>query len=277
MLIGMAYKIYSGSKSMNKDETCRLSIVSATQLSKLKQGSYGFVDLVNNIECEKKEFYVDKKHVMRSGRISDKLVKDMVALEMANCWNKVGKGKLDPFKDSWTVDDTFCLVCSKIVYTDSFLKQAKKENYELKGFQYHMAKRKLPAYKKTVAEFLGGNSVNAEQLAQIKTTESDPKFQLSLDNDYVVVWRTEKYEAGFWEKVVTAVVTAAVGAVLISTGILFLAAAAALGAGGTAYFQGDTQIQQQIFLVPERQIAEEFNFGTPQEPIKKDFCTKLLN
>jgi len=282
ILLMMSYKMHSGISEVNKDEVCRLSIFSASALSSVKEGTHDVIDLVNKIDCPRKKLHIGLDDVSKRGKIQDDFVKEIIGNEMVSCWNKVGAGKLDPFKGKQEVKDTFCLICSKIMFDNDFLKKAKKQNYSFVGFDYYIATKRVPGTSMFINEYLGGERSSVQDLQKLKISPASNKgmnfANINDISDHVVVWRVEKYSPdtsiwGYAKKFTAGLVLGAAGIIVIgATGGV---ARVVIGvAGVSAIISGsDEKLLQQTFLVPEDYLSQERDVGGE----KQDFCTVMLN
>jgi hypothetical protein len=277
IIIALGYQINKNSKDVNDDEKCRLSIFTNHVMGKVKKESK-VVGFPVAFECPRKRLKIELADVEKYGKIDDDLFKQAIAEEMKACWAKVGAGKLDPFRTTHdTVDATFCLVCDEIVIANDLQEQMKKENYWMRGFQYWIAKNKLPGIKTTLYEFISGTKPTEEVLRQLKVEENSDKSAFNLiGNRYIVAWRVQKYEPGMWDRIKGAVVGAVVyvgavvagavvGVVTLGTGIVASAAiiGAGVGLGVTMMSEGDVQISQSVFIAPEDTLSSD--------------CTDMIN
>jgi hypothetical protein len=307
LVVGMTflvigYQINKRSKNMDDDEKCRLSIFANTQIGKVRQGSVGFMDFPVAFECPRKSIKVVLEDVEKYNRVDDDLFKTIVAEEVKGCWGKVGSGKLDPFKRSTTVDEKFCMVCSEFYIDSELAEQIARQDYMFKGFHYWAAAHKLPGIKTSLYEFLKGTRPTAELLRTLKAQENSSESSMDFVNTkYVVVWRVDKFERGWWETVGMVVggavlvtagilvfpVTATAGAVVAGTALtvgtiagIATAGTLAVGGLGTATIgfindvSGTDDLKQSVMITPESMLSESFDFGDGES---KEFCTVMIN
>jgi|GEM_PF-4623556 len=301
LLLVIGYQMHMKGKDVDDDEKCRLSIFANAQIGKTRQATRGAVDFPVAFECPRKFLRIGFEDVEKYRRIDDNLLKTMIGEEMKACWSKVGAGRIDPFKRSTTVDEKFCMVCSDIVFSPDLIEQAQKENYNLVGFQYWTAAHKLPGIKTSLYEFLKGSRPDEELLRTLQQSQNDPASAFNLAEKYVVVWRVDKFERGWWETAgmyiggavlvaagilvfpVGAVAAAAVAGTALATTATVAAVAgttlAVAGAGGAAIgfvndVTGTDDMKQQIIVAPEELLSTSFDFGDGKE---KTFCSVMIN
>jgi hypothetical protein len=286
LLFVIGAQIHKRMKGVDDDEACRLSILANTQIGKVQKGSKGFVGTKVGYSCPRKSLEIEfDKKIRKAGKIDDDLLKKRIGRELASCWTKVGAGKMDPFQSSKTVDDKFCLVCTDVIFKKSFVEQAKKQQYSLKGFEYWMADpaNKIPGVKGSLYEFITGKEVTNELLDTLAKTKDSDKTALNFDEKYVIAWRVEKYEPGCWRAVGAAIAGAVVAVGAVAAGIISLPVGgvgvaiigAGVGVGVEMMTSGDVVLHQQVHLLPEETLSYEMVFQKGQDP--KEFCTTMVN
>ena len=313
VLLALGYQIYMKSDDVGDDEKCRLSFFANAGLAKAKAESGGFFSDSVAYECPRKFMKIKLNDVKKYGKINDDKVKTILANEMKRCWSMTGAGKLDPARGgAWDLKEKYCLVCTEIVFDEKLLKKAAEQNpeYKLLGFQYWAAAHILPGQESTLYEYLKNERPTPDLLAQLKASENNPDMMFNIFQKYVVVWRFEIYESGFWTTFTTiaGVAGAAVGAIILFpiTGVAATVIGAAALIGGVISFgvgvsstevpdipswipewarkpgasvglgvhrTGEADVYQEVFITPEDTLSTQFNFDSG----KKDFCTQMLN
>jgi hypothetical protein len=215
-----------------------------------------------------------------------------------------GAGKLDTARaGGWDLKEKYCLVCSEMVFDEKLLKQAAKQKYELKGFQYWMAAHILPGEESTLYEYMKGERPTPDLLAELKKAEDSDATIINMYQKYVVVWRFEIFEKG-WASTATSIlgsVALVAGCILFPAGAVVWGAVAATTAvvsltlaisteevpdwvpawalkpgasvGLGIHRTGEADVYQEVFITPEETLSTTFNFDSG----KKDFCTIMLN
>ncbi|MBI4739174.1 hypothetical protein HY772_06480 [Candidatus Woesearchaeota archaeon] len=292
LLIAAGYKIVQTSEAVSNHEKCRLSIFAATKAAQFSKGA-----LELNLECPADQVTIKKGGVLAGGRVQEDKVKDLLLREMFDCYRKTGSGKMDPFKSgAFDQDDTYCLTCANIRFDKKMVELANQQGVAVTGLPYYMETRKIPGQKVTLFQAThGGGSPPAQEVNILKQQENDPRSTIYMDQDYVTVWRFEKYEEGLVGKAIALAAYVAIGTAAIAGApilalanpyvLIYLYREAIGGVGPQGKTQdanalgilvrripsGDNQIDEQVWLLPEERLSGK----APGS--EKDFCTVLLN
>ena len=254
ILLLVGYKIIMGGNKMNQDEKCRLSIFAASQAASIKAKTLGTVDIVPTVECATEDIIIKPQDVKRSknGRIDDDLVKAKIADELYKCWNKVGQGKLDPFRDQLKSfsDRTYCMMCSTIRFSDDFIKEAETESYVLQGTLYWMAIHRIPGTDMTYYEYVNGVRPSLDDLKTIK--DNTYNYYTDLNQKYIVTWREQVIDNRLLK----------LGSIFIPGA--FLAVNLVVANGNTL---------QGVFFLKEEQLSGKINADGKD----RDTCTIMIN
>lgn len=139
-----------------------------------------------NMDCDRRHLTIGLDDVEQRGRIDDDMVKNLLAVEMQKCW--IDLGTKNPY-GSCVESHKYCLVCTEISFDEDFQEEAKKENYELKGFHHYMAAKKPISMKTNLYEFVTGkrpSNTLLNTLGQYKDVQSSV---FNMEDRLVVVWR----------------------------------------------------------------------------------------
>ncbi|MBI5398120.1 hypothetical protein HZB03_01530 [Candidatus Woesearchaeota archaeon] len=292
LLIIVGYKIVQTSDAVSNHEKCRLSIFAAT---KVAQFSKGAVDL--NLECPPDQVTIKKSSAVSGGQVQKDKIKDLLLQEMFDCYRKTGSGKMDPFRGgAFDQDDTYCLTCANIRFDKKLVELANQQGAAVTGLPYYMETRKIPGQKVTLFQATrGGSNPSDQEVNTLKQQEKDPRSAIYMDQDYVAVWRFEKYEEGVVGKAISFAAYVGVGSAIIMGAplvaltnphvLIYLYREATGGIGPQGKTEdanalgilvrripsGDNQIDEQVWLLPEERLSGK----APGS--EKDFCTILLN
>lgn len=295
--------ITEGMSSSAKIGACSASVLKSSLLDKtvtfgIRQGTIKCNDLPDLI--------IKKLDVSVSGKIKDDAVKRLIADKMAECWKMIGKGLIDPYK-KYDNDQSYCLICSDIIFDKDFVKVAKEQNYNINDNIYWLATNPMPGLKTTYFEDLFGVKPDSSRVKELQGKE----LPVDVSQQYVVVWRMEKKDTslattlaagiiggsfvGSYSGLLGAGIGGALGTVLIpvpgvGSTIGAVVGAVLIGGGGAAagtygaikvlnFAEGVGTVSSQILVVPKSQLGSKyaFNVDSKGQPIPKDFCTKLVN
>ncbi len=76
------------------------------------------------LNCPRKEIIIEKDKIVidktpeKTGKISEKDIKRVLADEMAYCWKKFGKGDLNVFSSKLFTSSSVCSVCAEVHFKD---------------------------------------------------------------------------------------------------------------------------------------------------------------
>lgn len=295
LLLVIGYQMEKKSKSIKDSEKCLLSVFANDQLSKINKAKK-IGEFKVSYECPRESLRIELDDVEKYNRIDDTLMKTKLAEGMRSCWSKTGAGKLDPFKSSGAVDQTFCMVCSDVIFDSSLVAKAKKESpeYKVKGLQYWVAANKLHGMKTSLYEYFTGKRPSTSDISSLKASENSEQSKLNLDKKYVIIWRTEKLEVDWWAKagLVVGVIIPVVGIFTLPTQINTVGAMihsdyAGSGAGTSDFGAGlclgtykeeesSSKLAQEVCLVPEDTLSTKFDFEGKGKQTK-EFCTLMIN
>jgi len=293
--------VTEGISSSAKIGKCSASLLKSNLLDKkitfgIRQGEIKCSDLP--------DLTIKKSDVSVSGKIKDDAVKKLIADKMSECWKMVGKGIIDPYK-AYDDDQSYCLICSDIIFDKDFTEAAKEQNYDINDNIYWLATTPMPGLKTTYFEDLFGVKPDSGRVRELKEKE----IPIDVSQQYVVVWRMEAIKnelttvlasgtiGGSVTGVYAGLLGKAVGGVLgtilipIPTAGTAIGAAvgAALGAGAgaaagtygaikmTEFVSKVGTVSSQILVVPKSQLGNKYIFNLDSKAEPKDFCTKLVN
>jgi hypothetical protein len=213
LLFAIGYQMKVKMSKVNEEEKCKLSIFANTMSGKVQKGPLTLGKVA--YQCPRKLLVIKLDDVAKYGKIDDDSIKRIIAEDLKSCWSMVGGGKMDPFRETTTVNAMFCLVCSDIIFDASFKEQAKKENYELRGFSYWSATHTLPSIKMSLYEYIEGKRPDPDAIEKLKQASLADNSKWDFDQKFVSLWLVGKYEQGWWNKygpALTMGVSGAVGA-----------------------------------------------------------------
>ena len=249
---------------------------------------------------------IKKSSVSAGGKIKDDAVKRIMADKMVECWKMVGKGLIDPYK-KYDDDQSYCLICSDIIFDKDFAEAAKDQDYNINDNIYWLATNPMPGLKTTYFEDLFGVKPEPDLVRELRGKE----VPIDVLQQYVIVWRMEKRDTSLATTLVSGALGgsvvgvyvgqlgAAVGGILgtilipvpgvgttigaIVGGIVGAGGGAAAGTYGAVkileFAEGVGPVSSQILVVPKSQLGSKyaFSFDSNGKPNYKDFCTKLVN
>ncbi len=275
---------------------CSASLLKASITEKLTAGVAGLLDLsCNNLP----DLTIKKSDVSVNNKIKDDAVKKVIADKMIECWKMAGKGLIDPYK-KYDGDQTYCLICSDIIFEKNFVEAAKEQNYNINDNIYWLATTPMPGLKTTYFEDLFGVKPESKIVNDFRNKE----IPIDVSQQYAVVWRMETIKT----KLAATLSAGIIGGSVVGTyvgklggalggsaiGTLFLGpfgaiigGAAGAGVGAAAGTYGAVKITQivnnvgtvssQILVVPKKQLGEKVVFDLEPDSEEKDFCTRLVN
>ena len=204
----ITFKLLVSSSSVSEKQTCKLSFAASATLAKLYDKSHGLVDTPPVVDCERQELVIDYDKTVRVGsRIDDAKVKNKILKAMLDCWDMTGSGTLDPSKSGgwiYSNNQIYCLICSELSFSPKFQKEAKKQNYVLKGLLYYAATKRLPGQTQTLYEHIGGQSVGTG-LNLISLKKADERYSYAFDVPYIIFWRMGVFKKSTSSKVFSAI------------------------------------------------------------------------
>jgi len=235
-------------------ESCQASILKASEL----RVPVTEERLLPNIDCPVSKILIKLDDVKtKDNKINDTKVKRRIADEIYKCWDKTGRGKLDPYS-SYDKDEKYCLICSEINFDKTFLDQQKKENYQLRDLTVWMATNTITGQKMTYYKAIYGREITQEELEKIR--ESSNNNIVDTESSNVVVWRMDK--VGFLEEIGMGIL-----AYFLSSGNQQLY---------STYFTNQLAegISSRVFFVNQKALSEKITIGQNQN---QDFCTVIVN
>jgi hypothetical protein len=309
LIIGTILLTFAGAtfvpwyKIFGEQNACQISILASAKSQKELAGTK--IGPSFNLDCPVQEKIIKyEKFRNKDGSINSLKVKGELAKEMYNCWNKVGEGKLDPFKD-WEGDPTYCLICSQVTFDKEFIDKAGDPtgpNAPLKDFAYYLGTEYVPGKNFTFYRYFyqkDAQELSAEARSQLANLD-----YINYTTQNTILWRAEIDGHSPWKTAATvggatvAIAAVAIGLALIpATGGMsvmvamawmggnmagggFIAATAGTvisGAvtGSIGYFLADgRKANMELFLIPtewiDSKIAEGENEG-------ERFCEVLAN
>jgi hypothetical protein len=129
-------------------ETCHTSVIARATALQLTKDTFVPVPLkckTNKIcattnallrgECQNSFDKFDTLRISAEGKKMDNQIKMALGREMVDCWTMMGEGRVSIFeKEFLRSDKTYCVVCSRIAFDESVLKNKK----ELTGFSAYL-------------------------------------------------------------------------------------------------------------------------------------------
>ena len=198
-------------------EACKRSV---QQYAKLKLPG---IDLTrtDTIKCPTQSITISSEDEERA--------KSGAAKAMFDCFDQFGAGELELFDTRRGSTDNYCVVCSKLTFTE-------KEK-EIRGLAEYLTTTTVPGQKKTYYEFLKGGVASE---AEVKTVESvTPVDVIDTSKPYAVMFAYGK-TTGWWDKMSAGAIAGTAGLVVggavagfFTGGVGWVVAAAAL-TGGTS-------------------------------------------
>lgn len=267
----------------SKRGPCQVSILKAHLLDEATAGvgetaAYMLNLRINTLKCnDLQDTIIKKSDVMKKGKINDDIVKKIIVKEMIDCNNMVGNGQIDPFKD-YEGDQTYCLICSDLIFEDDFVKQIENEGKELKDFIYWLSSTTIPKSKDTYFERLYGIKPDPTTVKQYEGAGT----AIDINQQYAIVWRMDKIDqslVGALSRYSTGIMVGSYLGSFVPIPVVGTLGGAAFGMFGAyhlseaAYGAETVTKGSGIFVVPKSQLGEDFTLGT----VTKPFCTKLVN
>jgi len=124
VLGGFTYKYVKSQQEHEPEEICKLSIFKAAQLKKVTGG-----EQLSPLDCERMDLTITKDDIVEDDKINQERASFMLAQGMKRCWDMVGNGRMDPFSNWDTAEQSYCLICKNIKF-DSDLKSFLAESAE---------------------------------------------------------------------------------------------------------------------------------------------------
>lgn len=213
----------------------------------------------------------------------DGRAKKLLADAMFDCFDQFGAGELELFETRRASTDHYCVVCSKITFTEI------DKNLEIKGFADHLSEEFVPGKKVTYFQYFKGDTVAKGEATTVtdmttgtKTPDALKSTPLDIDTsiEHAVLFTYSK-STGWWDKIVAAEVAGTVGIVVggavagfFTGGVGWVVAGAAL-AGGTGVGFGlakapslDSDWQAGVILLPYNKDVRDY-LKCDEVPIKQ--------
>ncbi|MBI2550516.1 hypothetical protein HYV83_05055 [Candidatus Woesearchaeota archaeon] len=229
-LVGLVSVVFVGvilfiflknSALVNNDVTakdaCKRSV---QQYAKLKVPG---IDLTHTdtIRCPMRSITVD------SGK--DETANRGIAKAMYDCFDQFGAGTLELFETRRGSTDNYCVVCSKLTFTE--------KGKEIKGLAEYLTTVTVPGQKYTYFEFLKGSGASEEE---VKTLEKIAPFDITYTSKPYAVMFAYGKTTGWWDKLSAGSIAGTAGIVVggavagfFTGGIGWVVAAAAVAGGSS--------------------------------------------
>lgn len=167
---------------VQKSETCRVSVLAASRHIELKGSDIS--GPLGSLNCPTEYVEIDQNN-------KDAIFND-IANGMYYCWNKMGEGKLDFIGAK---DQTVCVVCSKITFSDKL----REGNTLIPGFLDYLNENNPPLHNITYLEYFSGYETKEGRLEKLPDMSQQT---IDMNNDYYVVYILGK--DAHWGKVKSA-------------------------------------------------------------------------
>ena len=221
LIAAIVYKMVVNNKNIGDSKVCQISITAADALSSAKKKTVNQVDLVPSLKCPPKYRELKIKDAIPKGRrtVSDDQIKKVLADEMVECWEKVGRGNLDPFKKATVTSDfdSTCLTCA-IIYPDKKLAKRMKipvkdprtgkvlnkdgQKYPIKGLGHYLATNKAPLKGMSYYQYIYGKQPSNAMVAKLKSNSNvvySFNEEISLGEPIVVFANFLRFNEGMLE------------------------------------------------------------------------------
>ncbi len=139
LVIGfIAVKIFDIMTSKGDTESCRLSVLAASQTTIAGKTSIELQCPRKNIVVYPEYYTVDGNKRKYSSEEYTENVKRVFAEEMRECWYKMGEGDVKVFEDKLLDNENVCLICNHIEFQNP-------SDPEITAFQDYLENTKIPA------------------------------------------------------------------------------------------------------------------------------------
>lgn len=255
-LVGLVSVVFLGvilfiflknSAIVNNDVTakdaCKRSV---QQYAKLKLPG---IDLTHTdtIRCPTRSLTIDSS--------SDETANRGIAKAMYDCFDQFGAGELELFETRRGSTDNYCVVCSKLTFTE--------KDKEVRGLAAYLTIVTVPGHKYTYYGFLGGSGVpegDALNAAVVKDSNGNDKIDKGDSVDKTVALNNIPFDAvntsknyavmftygkttGWWDKLSAGSIAGTAGMVVggavagfFTGGVGWVVAAAAVAGGSSTLF-----------------------------------------
>lgn len=129
VLFTIVYQFQEKIVETSNVESCRLKVAAAAASKQLGSQSPLF-----HATCERDKLILEAEGdngIVKDDKIIQNRAHRLIAEKMAECWYKLGEGKIDPFSAWDTKGESYCFICSTIEFDDDlklFYEETKFDN-----------------------------------------------------------------------------------------------------------------------------------------------------
>ncbi len=208
--------------------------------------------------------------------------KKQLAGAMFDCFDEFGAGELNIFETRRASTDHYCVVCSKITFTDPSKK--------IDGFAQYLSEEFVPGKKVTYFQYFKSEMVSEGEQTTVTNIDTGEKvkgalkntpFSIDTSTQHAILFTYSK-STGWWDKIVAVEIAGTAGFVIggavagfFTGGLGWVAAGAAVAGGGTGIGFGlvkapplHSEWQAGVILLPYNKDVRDF-LKCDEIPIKQ--------
>ncbi|MBI2145423.1 hypothetical protein HYU18_03825 [Candidatus Woesearchaeota archaeon] len=259
--------------NLAEKSTCKESVRQYALYNKIGVAGFSLAD-TDAINCPVRQVSINPSDSEKA--------KGQLAEAMFNCLDQWGGHDYNLFDTNRMSSDHYCVVCSKVTFTD--------KTKPIDGFAGYLIKNGPPGYKGSYYEYFKGEPVTEAELNTITSIKTGEKFEGALKSaplpidtsaDHVILFTYSK-STGWWDNIVAGEVGGTVGIVVggavagfFTGGVGWVVAGAAvLGTAGAGYgfatapnLQDTSEWQAGVMLLPYNKNVADY-LKCDEVPIK---------
>lgn len=179
-ILGLSTGIFSLQKDQSDIESCRLSFLALSKFENVNN----LADL--QLNCPRVTKKVDTR-ILSKDSIDESELFDIVSSELYTCYQKTGKGAMNPLgsSDQGLGSKNICIICSELVFEEKIF-DISKDNPALTNFVDYLYTHRIPKSKEFFSEVFNFTS-----------------FDLTIKKEEPVMYVVWRYSSDTWIKIST--------------------------------------------------------------------------